>query len=353
MNLSSEQEYNFVVSAVNEAGSSRPSLHTKGKTTGVARDLYRCSPTLSLVMEEEEEEEEGEEEEKEGEEEKEKEKGKQHEQQETTKHDSNRWSNMSSSAVEFKDEDEEDEDEDDEDEEDNSNDDDDSCCCCFSRSWCRRTVVKLAHTMETAEGKLDIHADDKELDSGLNSTLNTSLDSTLNEAEEQENWTRVIFHACLSQTGTLVAFLFIFGGTVRGTFFSILMTLSWLLYGSLQNPRPATSYWNWMLVYITTWLTAGFIFQLPFFCLRYVPEDNNFNPIIYPSIQPWCPTSTTSNGYDELKNLKNYMNESDTNWFRLLSPVYKRGITDHTDWWWVDVITLLGELLLNLCFWTP
>ena len=63
--------------------------------------------------------------------------------------------------------------------------------------------------------------------------------------------------------------------------------------------------------------------------------------MIYPSIQPFCPTSNN----DEVTNLKNYMNESDTNWFRLLSPVYKRGIADHIDWWWVDVLTLLAILL--------
>jgi hypothetical protein len=208
-----------------------------------------------------------------------------------------------------------------------------TCCCCISSQWCHKTMINLASTIETEDGEMDSYVSGDVTDTD-------SARVQLKGKGRVDDWTRIIFHALLSQTGTILTFLLVVLGLCHGVLFSLLLALSWLLYGALQNPRPPISYWNNLLLYIMFWMSAKFVFQSPLFCIN-ASEDSLTTDIkfLYPSIQPYCPEASS----DKYANIRGYMKHYKTNWLRLLSPVYKDKGSNM--WLWLDIITILALLL--------
>ena len=218
-----------------------------------------------------------------------------------------------------------------------SNDQDATCCSCLPSLWCRRTMIKLAHTIETEDGEIDAYVSgsvSENTSGNMFENNNTTFNVSSKEYKPRKDWTSIIFHALLSQTGTLLALLLTLLGLCHGILFSVLLTLSWFLYGAFQNPRPSISYWNNLLLYLMIWMSANFIFNSPLFCLQMSVESSTNPGYLYPSFQPFCPKIDSS-------AVRLYIQNNPTNWLRLLSPVYK----GNSDWLWLDIITILALLL--------
>ncbi|OQR99194.1 hypothetical protein ACHHYP_07195 [Achlya hypogyna] len=73
---------------------------------------------------------------------------------------------------------------------------------------------------------------------------------------------------------------FMFQGDLINAFY-VLATFGFIL---LENPRPHSGAWHFMLVYSFVVVSLRYLFQLPFFCQQF-----NKKNVLYPSIQPACP----------------------------------------------------------------
>ncbi|KDO27684.1 hypothetical protein SPRG_20361 [Saprolegnia parasitica CBS 223.65] len=74
---------------------------------------------------------------------------------------------------------------------------------------------------------------------------------------------------------------FMFQGDLLNAFY-VLATFGFVL---LENPRPHSGAWHFFLVYSFVVVSLRYSFQLPFFCQQFTKKN-----VLYPSIQPFCPT---------------------------------------------------------------
>ena len=190
--------------------------------------------------------------------------------------------------------------------------------------WLKNSLISLGNILETEDGKLDIEGSD----AGGEGVVSNSL----SPKSEENQWTTILVHAFLSQSGAAVAILLVLFAYLHSSLYAIFLPVSYFLYAIWQHPRPSTGYWNFLLGYILFTVVIRFVVQLPIFCF------NLNNAAISLSIQPYCPHS------DELYDLEQILHRGGVNNLHLFF-LFKKDNSKFFGWLWVDLLIVLTIIL--------
>ncbi len=214
---------------------------------------------------------------------------------------------------------------------------DEASCWDSLSTWFKARAVQLAHTIETEEGMMDCINEDTDVaqQQAYGHEKNAGDDKD-GDATVEHPWDMLLMHALLSQTKVIIFILVMIYVVLHSSLYALFLPVSYFMYAVWQNPRPNVFYWDVLIRYSLLIIVVRYMIQQPWICLS--PNEDSSVSL---TVQPWCPSTR-----EELNQVQDFLEDPTQKVSSLhLYFFIKKPDAHFFGQQWIDVLLVLILLL--------